>query len=251
MNLEAIKELLYHLGDDELIMGHRHSEWCGLGPILEEDISFASMAQDEMGHAQAYYMLLQDLGEGTPDQIGFGRTADQFFNSQFVELPNGEYEFSLVRQFLYDVAEHVRLDDLKNSAYEPLKALATRLVREEKYHFMHGITWLARLSSATEEAKFRIQHALNQAFPIAFSMFEPTEAMKQRVQDSVQSHESVLQSKWLALVTELLSDTVLKLPEINTFDSFYGGRMKKHSAHLAPLLDEMTVVIRTDPQTHW
>jgi ring-1,2-phenylacetyl-CoA epoxidase subunit PaaC len=82
-------------------------------------------------------------------------------------------------------------------------------------------------------------------------MFEPTEAMKQRVSDAVQSHENVLQSKWLALVQELLSATVLKLPEVASLDAYYGGRFKKHTNHLSLLLDEMTVVIRTDPQTHW
>ena len=93
MNEEAIKELLYKIADDQLILGHRNSEWTGFGPLLEEDIAFSSMAQDKIGHSLAMYTLLNDLGEQDPDTVAFARHADQFHNCTLVELPNGEYEF--------------------------------------------------------------------------------------------------------------------------------------------------------------
>lgn len=90
MNTQAIKELLYKMADDLLIIGHRNSEWTGLGPILEEDISFSSMAQDKIGQSQAIFQLLHELGEQEPDTVAFMRGAAQFHNAQFLELPNGE-----------------------------------------------------------------------------------------------------------------------------------------------------------------
>src|ERR1700712_146479 len=109
---EALKDLLYKMGDDQLILGHRNSEWTGMGPLLEEDIAFSSMAQDKIGHSLAMYTLLQQLGEGDPDKIAFTRSAAQFRNCVFVELPVGEYDFSLVRHFLFDTAEALRFEML-------------------------------------------------------------------------------------------------------------------------------------------
>src|SRR5437868_10675407 len=105
MNQEALKELLYKIADDLLILGHRNSEWTGMGPLLEEDIAFSSMAQDKIGQSLALYTILQELGEQTPDIVAFTRNASQFHNCILVELPNGEYDFSLIRHFMFDTAD--------------------------------------------------------------------------------------------------------------------------------------------------
>ena len=105
MNVEALKDLLYKMADDQLILGHRNSEWTGFGPLLEEDIAFSSMAQDKVGQSWQLYKILNGVGENDPDTVAFMRNADQFHNCQFVELPNGEYDFSLIRHFLFDTAE--------------------------------------------------------------------------------------------------------------------------------------------------
>lgn len=95
----ALKELLYKMADDQLVLGHRNSEWTGMGPLLEEDIAFSSMAQDKIGQSLALYTLLQTLGESDPDTVAFTRNANQFHNCILVELPNQEYDFSLIRHF--------------------------------------------------------------------------------------------------------------------------------------------------------
>src|SRR5687768_15043745 len=110
MNTEALKDLLYKIADDQFILGHRNSEWTGLGPLLEEDIAFSSMAQDKLGHSLAFYHLLEELGEPDPDTLAFRRPAQQFHCCQFVELPIGEYDFSLIRHFLFDHAEAIRFE---------------------------------------------------------------------------------------------------------------------------------------------
>ena len=102
MNNSGLKDLLFKMADDALIIGHRNSEWTGIGPMLEEDMAFSSMAQDKIGHAIALYNILHEvLGEADPDTLGFKREAKQFKCCQFVELPIGEYDFSLIRHFLF------------------------------------------------------------------------------------------------------------------------------------------------------
>src|SRR5690349_20918698 len=123
----ALKELLYKMADDQLILGHRNSEWTGMGPLLEEDIAFSSMAQDKIGHSLALYTLLHQLGEQDPDTVAFTRNAPQFHNCVFVELPNGEYDFSLIRHFLYDTAEALRFEMLSNSSFQPVADLSKKI----------------------------------------------------------------------------------------------------------------------------
>src|SRR3990172_10572297 len=124
---EAVINLLYRLADDELIIGHRNSEWTGHGPILEADIAFSSMAQDEMGHARAFYEMLHELGGPDPDKMAFGRKARDFRCCSLVALPKRDWAFSIMRQFLYDAAETVRLAALMQSSLAPLAQLATKL----------------------------------------------------------------------------------------------------------------------------
>jgi ring-1,2-phenylacetyl-CoA epoxidase subunit PaaC len=135
-----LKDLLFRMADDNLIIAHRNSEWTGLGPILEEDIAFSSIAQDKLGHSQALYAMLNTLGEAEPDTIAFTREERDFRCCRFVEYPIGGYEFSLVRHFLFDVAELLRWEMLETSTFEPLRKLAGKIRGEIKYHVFHANT---------------------------------------------------------------------------------------------------------------
>src|SRR3972149_8656737 len=203
MNQIALKELLFRLADDEVIIGHRNTEWTGLGPIVEKDIALASKAQDELGHAQIYYSLLPDLGEADPDRLAFLRDASAFHCAQLVELPKSDWAFSVARQFLYDAAETVRLAALSRSAYAPLAQAARKFAGEEKYHFMHGKTWVTQLGRATGESRARLQAALDQAFPYALGLFETTDADAAIVAEALQAPEAELKQEWLAVIHPL------------------------------------------------
>ncbi len=245
----AVVDLLYRLADDELIIGHRNSEWTGLAPILEADIAFSSMAQDEMGHALAYYNLLHELGESDPDKLVFARTADQFRCASLVVLERQDWAFSIVRQYLYDCAENVRLAALCKSAYAPLAALARKLFAEEKYHLMHGRSWIVRLGSADDESHERMQTALTAAMPHALGMFEPTPHSQLLADAGVCPAEEELQRQWMAAIETDLPDAGLKhepLPEPH-----YGGRSGKCGGELVKLLDDMQKVFRLDPTASW
>jgi ring-1,2-phenylacetyl-CoA epoxidase subunit PaaC len=248
----ALQDLLLRLGDDELIIGHRHSEWTGIGPVLEEDIAFASLAQDEIGHAEAYCLILhEELGLPDPDTLGFKRPAAEFRCAYLVEYPIKDYAFSLVRHFLYDLAEQVRLKHLTRSSYKPLAELASRLLREEKYHLLHATTWIKELGNSTEDAQLRLQNALNEAFPMAFSLFETTPYSSILETEGIQPLEETLLDEWLDQVHYWISQTPLTLPESPDFTPYLGGRQGKHSPYLEPLLEEMTEVVRLDPEAQW
>lgn len=259
-DIAALKGLLMQLADDDLILGHRNAEWTGVGPILEEDIAFSSMAQDELGHAQAYYRLLQNLGEPAPDLLAFLRVADQFRNAQLVELPRTDYAFSLVRHVLYDLAEQVRLEALAHSYYEPLAEVARKLRYEERYHALHGRTWLKQLALANDESHRRLQHALDDLFPYALGLFEPGRWDGWLDAHQIQPVEAVLQQRWLDVLGPLLDDVGLHAPMVLTaegwrvhagIDPHYGGRQGRHTPHLAALLADMQSVYRGYPAATW
>jgi len=251
MNTAAIKDLLFRLADDDLILGHRNSEWTGIGPVLEEDIAFASMAQDQVGHAQAWYQLLHEMGEAEPDQTAFARKAAEFRSCHFVEYPIGDYAFSLVRHFLYDYAKYIRLQQLAQAAHQPIRELAQRLLRELKYHVLHARTWVIQLGQGSDEARLRLQSALREAYPLAFSLFEPTAYTDQLAHDLIQPHETILQERWQDAIGHVLKDAGLTVPEVADTKAHYGGRAGYHSEHLEALLNEMTEVFQIDPAATW
>lgn len=251
MNKEAIKELLYKMADDQLILGHRNSEWTGFGPLLEEDIAFSSMAQDKVGHSLALYTILNDLGEQDPDTIAFTRNAEQFHNCIFAELPNGEYDFSLIRHYLYDTAEALRFEMLSQSSFEPLAQVAVKIRGELRYHTMHANIWINQLGTATEESKSRMQKSLEYALPYALGIFEASPYQKELAVDGIFAGEAVLLEKWKVKVEAVLSQTQLQLPNWNSIEPVLGGRTGKHSEHLQPLLTEMSEVFRIDPTAEW
>lgn len=251
MNTEAIKELLYKMADDLLIIGHRNSEWTGLGPILEEDIAFSSMAQDKIGQSHALFQLLHELGEQEPDTVAFTRNANQFHNAQFVELPNGDYDFSTIRHFLYDVADQLRFETLATSSYEPLAKVARKIKGEIKYHVFHGNTWVTKLGTSTEESHARMQTALNEAWNYALGLFEPSAHEAALIADGVFIGEEALKTRWLEQVKVILNKATLTIPAESTWAPVYGGRTGNHTEHLAPLVDEMSEVFRIDPSAEW
>lgn len=248
---DLLVDLLLRLAEDELVTGHRNSEWTALGPILEEDIAFASMAQDEIGHAQAYYQLLHDLGLPHPDQIAFTRSPIEFRSCHLVEQPIGDYAFSLVRHFLYDTAEDIRLRALKSSSYAPLAELAGKLLREEKYHLLHATTWLNQLARGGEEARLRLQSAINEAAPMAYGLFEATEHDAAIAAAGIQVQEDALRARWEETCRDAVAQAGLVWPEPVDATPHLGGRRGYHSEHLAPLLAEMSEVFAIDPAASW
>jgi len=252
MNKEiALKNFLYRLADDHLILGHRNSEWTGLGPLLEEDIAFSNMAQDKLGQSLALYEILQTLGEKNPDTVAFTRNEAEYKCCHYVEYPIGEYDFSLIRHFLFDHAAYLRFEMLIQSSCEPLSKLAAKVRGEIKYHVMHANIWIEKLGNGNEESHARLQSMINENFNLALGIFETCEDEEILIAENIFAGEKLLQEKWIEAIEPILIKSNLKLPNPDQWQPVLGGRKGYHTVHLQPLLTEMQEVFAIDPDAEW
>lgn len=251
MNTDALKEFLFKNADDLLIMGHRNSEWTGIGPLLEEDIAFASMAQDKVGQSRVLYEMLHQLGEAEPDTLGFLRPAEQFHCAQLVELPVNGYDFTLVRHFLFDEAQYLRFQMLTESSYTPLANFAKKIIGELRYHVMHAEAWIKQLGNSDWETISRMQGCVNELWPYALGLFEKSPFEEILIKESVFQGEVKLKQLWLDRILGILEKTQIFRPEDTKSISGFGGRAGQHTPYLSVLLDEMIEVIKLDPTTEW
>ncbi len=247
----ALKDLCFRMADDDLILGHRNSEWTGLGPILEEDIAFSSMAQDKLGYAQAFYSLIGKYKNSTADALAFTRGEKYFTCCRFVEYPIGEYDFSLMRHFLFDNAEAIRFDLLTYSSDTDLANLAKKFRSELKYHTMHANLWIEQMGNSNEETNLRMQSSLNTCMPQALGIFENGCNENKVLSTGIFKGEKFLRDAWLNMITPLIEKSGLKIPDIETQTPEFGGRMGYHTEYLQPLLDEMNEVFSIDPNAEW
>jgi ring-1,2-phenylacetyl-CoA epoxidase subunit PaaC len=248
---QGLKAQLLAWGDDEFILGHRDSEWCGHAPILEEDIAFANIALDELGHAQTWYLLLARLAEEDvnrfPDHLVYRRPAAEFRNVQLVELPKGDWAFSMLRQYLFDQMETIRLEQLRNSLYPALAEAAGKLGKEEIYHRRHTRAWVQRLSSGTQESHRRSQAALETLWPAALQLFNPLKGEIQLAEAGIIPPSHQLKSAWLEETQRFLKSSGLQVPESRQNDL----DRKEHSPSFSPLITELQSVNRLDLEGEW
>ena len=144
MNESDVRSLL-EIADDELILGWRDSEWTGIAPLLEEDVAFSSIAQNEIGHARALYELVARERGTTADELAFDRAPEDYYCSRIVELRLLDWEKTIARHYLYEEADARRLEQLKQSGDTEISGLAAKIDREEAYHRMHAQMWFDRL----------------------------------------------------------------------------------------------------------
>lgn len=248
-------ELLFQLADDELVIGHRDSEWLGLAPHIEEDIAFGSIAQDEVGHATAFYRLLQDLGLGVADDLAFLRPAAERRNAVLLERPNGvgtylqdpafDWGYTVARRLAYDLFDTIRLEVLaSSSAYTPLAQLAAKVRREERYHLLHHVTWFKRLAEGTEESRRRLAAGIERTWEDVGGLFvtTPSEYF------GVTSAELV--ERWTAELRPQFDSVGLAWP-IAMPAPAVDGRAGQHTPDLEALLATMGEVYRTAPGAAW
>src|SRR5437764_1836483 len=139
---DALAELLLALADDEFVLGYWDSEWTGIAPMLEEDVAFSSLAQDEIGHARVLYELLAELTDDNANRIAYGRQPEEYRHARLLDHARTDWAFSIARRFLYDTADAARLAVLAESSYTPLAGVVGKIRREETYHRMHMDAWM-------------------------------------------------------------------------------------------------------------
>ncbi len=209
----ATAELLFALADDDFVLGFADSEWTGIAPHLEEDVAMSSLAQDEIGHAAAYYGLLAALTAGDPDQIAYDRPAEAFRHARLVDHGRGDWARTMARRWLYDTANAVRLEALAGSSCGPLADLVLKVRREETYHLLHGEAWLERLARAGGESRRRLIDALELVGPDAPSVLAPLPSESALVGAGIQPVAGAeLRKRWSGRIDPVLDRLGLALP---------------------------------------
>jgi ring-1,2-phenylacetyl-CoA epoxidase subunit PaaC len=244
-------EYLLRLGDDRLVLGHRLSEWCGHAPILEEDIALANIALDLIGQATLYLHLAGEVeGNGrNEDALAYFREAIEFRNVEIVELPNGDFAFTIVRQFLVDAFSLHQLEQLQKSANAELAGIAAKGYKEVRYHLRHSSEWVQRLGDGTGESHTRAQKALDDLWRFTGEMFESDEIDQRLTAAGVAADLKSIEPKWHAMVSDVLGRATLTIPENVAMMS--GGRRGRHTEYLGHMLSEMQIVARSHPGAEW
>ncbi|WP_420645194.1 1,2-phenylacetyl-CoA epoxidase subunit PaaC [Candidatus Leptofilum sp.] len=245
---QLLTQKLLAMADDELILAHRNSEWIGHAPILEEDIALANISQDELGHANIWYELHQAFTDDEPDELVFFREPSQFRNVQLVELPRGDWVFTMLRQYLFDTYELLLLDKLQHSHFQPLAEAAAKIRNEEIYHLRHTNSWIKRLGLGTDESNRRTQAALDELWPYAQQLFVPLPGESLLVDEKIVPDLALLHEEWLERVRPFLTAANLTTPSNQTPPT---TSRREHTNHLATLLTDMQKVARLNREAVW
>jgi ring-1,2-phenylacetyl-CoA epoxidase subunit PaaC len=235
-----------HLADNSLILGQRNAEWCGHGPVLEQDIAITNISLDLIGQARNFYQYAGSLiGDGaTEDSLAYLRKEREFKNCLLVEQANGDWAQTILRQFFFSQYQYLLFEQLQNTKNEQLAAIAEKSLKEVTYHLRWSSEWVIRLGDGTEESHKRIMKAIDELWRYTGEMFVPAEYEKEAAIDF-----NKIKEEWLSKVKEILSEATLTAPE-KTFMQM-GGKEGKHTEHLGYILAELQYMQRAYPDCEW
>jgi len=246
---EPLAELLLTLADDEFVLGFWDSEWTGIAPMLEEDVATSSIAQDEIGHAKAWYELLAELTDDDADRIAFGREPEAYRHAALMNHPRTDWAFTVARRFLYETADAVRLEALSRSSHPGIAGLAAKMRREETYHLLHWSAWMRRLA-AGPETRERLVAALGRLWADAESIFTPLAGEGALVAGGILPDDlATLRARWHERTATELQGLGLPVPAGDTPISAEGRTGRTDDFRW--LWGEFTSVARADPGATW
>lgn len=237
-----------HLADTTLILSQRNAEWCGHGPILEQDIAITNISLDLLGQSRNFYQYaaLQKGGDATEDSLAYLRTEREFKNLLLAELPNGGWGQTVLRQYLYSQFQYLLFEQLQHCTVLQLAAIAAKSIKETAYHVRWSSEWVIRLGDGTTESHDRMVKAIDEVWPYTGEMFVPA------------AYETIvnvkeLKSSWETKVNAVLSEASLYLPSEDGRSVFMqtGGKEGKHTEHLGYILTELQYLQRTYPGAEW
>ena len=268
MNASLFTYIL-HLADNALILGQRNSEWCGHGPVLEQDIAITNISLDLVGQARNFYQyaatLYNDFNseekkavthlipriwktfdrELQEDDLAFLRDEHQYLDLLITELPKGDWAQTILRQFFFSAFQFYQYIQLQNIPDEQLAAIAEKSLKETTYHLRWSSEWVIRLGDGTEESKQRINNALSELWMFTGELF--VSASYELI------NPSALQEPWMQKVETVFEEASLPSPNGNGLGARLqqGGKEGKHTEYLGYLLTEMQYLQRTYPNSTW
>ena len=249
--MPALYNYVLNLADNTLILGQRLSEWCGVGPFLEEDLALTNTSLDIIGQAKMLLELAAEIKDDdkTADDLAFMRDQHQYKNVLLVEQPNGDYAQTMLRQYMMDVYHVYLYDALSKSKNDKLAAIAEKSLKEVTYHKERSELWIKRMALGTEESLKRLQNAMNHLWHYHHELFESNNEIGDLVQQGIAANPEELHKQWGAEVNELIAQTPLEVPQ--TGWKATGGRVGHHSEYLGKMLCEMQFLQRAYPNCEW
>lgn len=248
---KQIYDYTLHLGDNALILGQRLSEWCGHGPVLEQDIALTNIALDLIGQARLlfqYASTLSDEGQ-TENDLAYLRKPGEYYNLLLVEQPNGNFGDTIMRQFFYDAYHYAQCQGLTSSDDAQLAAIAQKSIKEVKYHLRFSSEWVVRLGDGTEESHAKMQTAADNLWMYTGELYTPSTLETELQAIGVAPDSNEIKEFWMQKVKSTLAEATLKLPQNDWMQS--GGKEGRHTEHLGYILAELQYLQHTYPGVEW
>ena len=244
-------DYILHLADNSLILGQRLGEWCGHGPVLEQDIALTNIALDVIGQARYFYQYAAEIeGNGkTEDYYPYFRGEREFKNILLLEQPNGDWAHTITRQFFYDNFCQLFYTRLLESTDAQLAAIASKAIKEVNYHLKFSSEWMIRMGDGTEESHRRVAEAVENLWEFTGEMFEQAYYEIPMVQEGVSVDVASLKAEWLKRVNEVFAEATLTVPGKTWFQS--GGKTGVHSEYLGLILTDLQYIQRAMPGLNW
>lgn len=242
---------LLQLGDSALILAQRLGEWCGHGPVLEQDIALTNIALDLLGQARLLLTYAGNLeGNGrTEDDLAYFRDQHQFRNALLVEQPNTDWAYTIARQFFFDVYNYYNFQALLKSSDTDLAAIAEKSLKEVTYHLRYSSEWMLRLGDGTETSHGKIQNAVNELWAFTGELTTPNETDRLAAEAGFGADLLKIRPLWQAKVGAVLREATLQMPADEWMQG--GGKDGRHTEYLGYILAEMQHVQRTYPGQEW
>ena len=265
-----------HLADTNLILAQRNAEWCGHGPILEQDIAITNISLDLIGQSRNFYQYAAQLinesknnqglkapsplgvleqieenerssvggDEVTEDSLAYLRTEREFKNYLLAEQPNGDWGQTILRQFFFSAYQFLLYEKLQHSNDEQLAAIAAKALKEVTYHQRWSSEWVVRLGDGTEESHQRMLKAIDELWRYTGEMFVPAPYELEAGYDV-----SLLKDDWMKKVIAVFEEATLPVPEKTFMQT--GGKTGTHTEHLGFILTDLQYLQRTYPGAEW
>jgi ring-1,2-phenylacetyl-CoA epoxidase subunit PaaC len=251
LSTQHLIDYTLHLADTVLILGQRNAEWCGHGPVLEQDIAITNISLDLIGQARNFYQHAASLiGSGaTEDTLAYLRKEREFKNLLLVEQPNGDWGQTILRQFFFSQFQYLLFEQLQNSKDHQVAAIAEKSLKEITYHLRWSSEWVIRLGDGTEESHKRMLKAVEELWRYTGEMFEAASYELRAETEGISVDPSQLKSSWLNKVREVFTDATLPVPEKVFMQT--GGKEGKHTEHLGYILTELQYMQRAYPNCEW
>lgn len=248
---QALIDYTLHLADNALILGHRNSEWCGHGPVLEQDIAMTNISLDLIGQARNFYQYAAQIsGNGaTEDTLAYLRDVLAFRNLLITELPNGNWADTMARQFFFSNYQYYLYQQLQHSPNEQIAAIAAKSLKEVTYHLRWTSEWVIRLGDGTEESHNKMQTAIQECWGYTGELFLPAPYETTLQESGIAANLSTLKEQWMERTQQILQEATLTLP-VQAW-THKGGKTGIHTEYLGYILAEMQFLQRAHPGAEW